>query len=1162
MASRFQGGRARGRGRVPARGAGRDREVPMKGTSGTIDELPTLHYGRSTNYEEFKRKITLYAEREYPLLASFFRTEQYFVPPPIQEGVQYELEELEPDQDPFGLRRSEIVNEISNRLKHIDKANSQKPSLFSVIWGQLSPASEQMVMQHQTWPQIAWRDNPLLLWLAIRDTHVVQAIGQGQIDRMTAREQYGRLRQGALESLVNFKERTDEAIRALEAYAVEVLPQADLATDFINRLDKARYAQFQVDLQNNAMLGNIPYPDNLTDAFNKASRFKVVVPTQKANGNNDVITQSVFITDAESNKSNRQAYKPKSDKKARPTEEKKSGGCYLCNGTDHWAKHCPLIGEFRTIVGERREVATPAIQEPTLQLNPPRNHHHHGYVTFSRDQVVLPDMLETSTSVALPSPTGIILKKTDVLLDNQATKGIFNNQELLTNLRKASITSSFTGIGGRLESNWIGDVEDLGTVSYAPTAIANILSFAEIEEKYEIEYIPQEGFLVKTDSKYYMFSKKGNLYVCDFSSQNSQMAMVQTVEENESLYTKRQVEDAKIARDLKKQLGYASDKDLIKLINSGGIINCPVTAHDVYRASRIYGYDIPSLKGKSKIKPSAIIKIEHVPRPVVSELTLHVDLMAIEGDPYLITVSTPLGLTMVTHLQGSKAEASIKQALLEQINIYAAQSFTIATILSDNEGAISKMANELLGKGIKVNFAGPGQHVPVVENKIRQCKERVRAHIHSLPYQLPSFLMKFLVLFCVSRLNMMPSASKTALPISPIELFRGRKIDYQRDLRIGFGEYVQADNPNITFRNGMQARTDGAIALLPMGNMQGSVKFYSLATKSYITRDHWKVLPMPAAAIEHMNSLASNEKKRLTQDPIFEIGEDPIVIQDADVVADTDQITIEEPPTKLTEVNSGDQFVFTPEPADEEQGVFQDTSPTIPLSVEEEQVEDVSVEVDRYNLRSKKTYGNDDKTYEYGLNIQVKKAIDQFGSHAEDAIKQELKQMIDKKVWRAISQDEGRATTKPIRSFMFLKLKYDAAGQFEKIKARIVAGGHMQDRNIYEDSELSASTVDSTSLFMVAAIAAKEHRKCYAVDVGGAYLNASIKNKTIYMIIEPTLSKYLIELEPEVYQSCERRDGSIMVVLEKPFMDVLNLPNYGTITSLRPSRISVSKSTH
>ena len=47
------------------------------------------------------------------------------------------------------------------------------------------------------------------------------------------------------------------------------------------------------------------------------------------------------------------------------------------------------------------------------------------------------------------------------------------------------------------------------------------------------------------------------------------------------------------------------------------------------------------------------------------------------------------------------------------------------------------------------------------------------------------------VLFCVSLLNMQPSRVSVDRT-SPLEQFSGRKIDAARDLRVQFGDYVQA----------------------------------------------------------------------------------------------------------------------------------------------------------------------------------------------------------------------------------------------------------------------------------------------------------------------------------------------------------------------------------
>jgi hypothetical protein len=69
---------------------------------------------------------------------------------------------------------------------------------------------------------------------------------------------------------------------------------------------------------------------------------------------------------------------------------------------------------------------------------------------------------------------------------------------------------------------------------------------------------------------------------------------------------------------------------------------------------------------------------------------------------------------------------------------------------------------------------------------------------------------------------------------------------------------------------------------------------------------------------------------------------------------------------------------------------------------------------------------------------------------------------------------------------MFLKEKYLASGEFEKLKTRLVAGGDQQDKDMYDD--LSAPTVSTHAVFTLLSIAAHEARKVAVVDIGGALI--------------------------------------------------------------------------
>jgi hypothetical protein len=147
------------------------------------------------------------------------------------------------------------------------------------------------------------------------------------------------------------------------------------------------------------------------------------------------------------------------------------------------------------------------------------------------------------------------------------------------------------------------------------------------------------------------------------------------------------------------------------------------------------------------------------------------------------------------------------------------------------------MTQELNQRGIVVNPAGPGSHVPVIERKIQEVKERARAIYNTLPYKLSNNFLPHLIQFCVTRINLVPH--KTGLTnISPFEAFKGRKVDYHRDIRIDFGDYAEALDP---YADNSQA----VISLGPTGNATGTVKFHSILSGKVIHRDQFTVLPCP-----------------------------------------------------------------------------------------------------------------------------------------------------------------------------------------------------------------------------------------------------------------------------------------------------------------------------
>ena len=109
------------------------------------------------------------------------------------------------------------------------------------------------------------------------------------------------------------------------------------------------------------------------------------------------------------------------------------------------------------------------------------------------------------------------------------------------------------------------------------------------------------------------------------------------------------------------------------------------------------------------------------------------------------------------------------------------QGFKTSVIMSDGEGAVVTLVDELGKLGVDVDISGAGGHVARIERRIRVIKERLRAYVsHHLPFTLSSVGIAMCVLYVVSRLNYEPSEEREWGPC-PREAFIGRKPDGKRD---------------------------------------------------------------------------------------------------------------------------------------------------------------------------------------------------------------------------------------------------------------------------------------------------------------------------------------------------------------------------------------------
>jgi hypothetical protein len=104
----------------------------------------------------------------------------------------------------------------------------------------------------------------------------------------------------------------------------------------------------------------------------------------------------------------------------------------------------------------------------------------------------------------------------------------------------------------------------------------------------------------------------------------------------------------------------------------------------------------------------------------------------------------------------------------------------------------------------------------------------------------------------------------------------------------------------------------------------------------------------------------------------------------------------------------------------------------------------------------------------FSLSMTVNQGIEKLGYQAILSVVTKIIQMVDKDVWSGVNTSNLTAeqTKRIVTSNMFLKDKYRADGVFEKLKSRLIAGGHLQDRDIYNNGAsptVSTGYIDSSS---------------------------------------------------------------------------------------------------
>jgi hypothetical protein len=166
-------------------------------------------------------------------------------------------------------------------------------------------------------------------------------------------------------------------------------------------------------------------------------------------------------------------------------------------------------------------------------------------------------------------------------------------------------------------------------------------------------------------------------------------SFVQTVQENESGYSKRQLDRAKEARSLYAKVGHPSTKDFKAMVRNNMIMNCPINVDDIERAEKVYGKNIAALKGKTtKTSPNPVVTdYVEVPPGIMeanSKVVLTADVFFVNKLPFFMSISRDIAFTTAEHIT-RRTKSVLLRSVLKVKAIYNNRNFQVTTALMDNE---------------------------------------------------------------------------------------------------------------------------------------------------------------------------------------------------------------------------------------------------------------------------------------------------------------------------------------------------------------------------------------------------------------------------------------------------------------------------------------------